>query len=331
LKLNIKNNLFEQLSISFLALAVDLLWRATFGLKPTLMYYFLMLKDRDSELRKNGLKIVHSDVHFTQFANDLSSKISSEHIAKGISKMDSPGSVNNYFVDIIDDLDEETKIEILRFALANRNIDIASSYLRFIPTLSTVKVLLNKATKEAPVGPQRWHRDWFGYKGLNIFIALTDISERQGMYSAIGLNAISCREEILLNNNDPDIEPYDRGRVSDVEMEKYVKSDDVQRLIGPPGTTAIVDNNWVYHKGGHVKEGYRLMVEISYHTTVKPRQSQQQNILDTLGLAQNSSVNNLLDTPVRRYMVKKRANKTALGWIFHFLARRFTYPKAKRG
>jgi hypothetical protein len=327
----IKHTRLWRVICPILGVSLDALWRITYGLKPTILYYLLIRGGKDSELAANGLKIVNKDRSYTRIAEFLSTKVSEEQINAEISKMESSDSINNYFVDIAGSLDQETKLELLNFALDQHNVAMASAYLRFVPILATIKVLLNRSVSEKSVGPQRWHRDWFGYKGVNVFIALTDINENRGMYSAIGFKEIDRRSEIPVHGNDSTVDAYDRDRVADATMGEYIASDSIQCLIGPPGTAALVDNNWVYHKGGHVQEGYRLMLEISYQCAEKPKKSSQKNILESMSLVGHAQLGSLLDTRVRRYMTSKRNKRSRLGWVFHWLARRLTYFKIKNG
>jgi hypothetical protein len=80
------------------------------------------------------------------------------------------------------------------------------------------------------------------HKGINIFMALTEVNENKGMYSAIGLNVIPRNCEIDVYGNNPDVHVYDRDRVADSLMMTHTSEKNVQNLKGPPGTTALVDS-----------------------------------------------------------------------------------------
>jgi hypothetical protein len=313
---------------------LDILWRMTYGLKPSLLYIFHILGLPSKDLMgtsfklKGGLKIVHSDSIFTDFAQWLAIHIPEELIVSEIIAMDK-NRPSSFSTTIEKKLDQDTRLELLKYALSDRNINIACGYLKFVPRLASIKVMLNRPTSEAAIGSQRWHRDWFVHRGINIFTAITDIHETKGMYSAIGLNEIDRRCEIPIHGNNPLVGVYDRDRVGDDQMRLFIDEAAVQHLKGPPGTTALVDSGWVYHKGGHLKEGYRLMIEISYQSENKPRNSRAENILESLNLVGHEQLDSLLDTRVRRYMTDSDKNKHTAGWVFHWLARRFTYFKVK--
>ena len=317
-------------SISLIAnCLLNICWRLTYGFRATLWYVFFIKGTRNHILKKSGLQIIHEDDHFTNFATWLADHIPDKLIELEIEKMEKEpvsNSNSNWFsTDIIKLLDEETKLEILRFALNDRNINMVCSYLKFVPKLTTISVLLNKSSKENPLGSQRWHRDWFNHKGLNIFTALTDINEVRGMYSAIGLDIIPRFSEICASNQQSNLNAYDRDRISDNQMKEYINNDNIQNLKGPPGTTALVDSGWVYHKGGFLKEGYRIMIEISYQSEQKPPASVVESVVDTLDLHNSNELCFILNTRLKRYMVQKRKSGVKLSWRFLWLSRKLTY------
>jgi hypothetical protein len=275
------------------------------------------------------LKIVQSDPYFSNFAEWLVGRISEDLISSEIEKMKSSDKATNFTTDLSAHLDTETKLEIVKFALDDKNIEAVCGYLKFVPRLATIKVLLNRPTDSGALGSQRWHRDWFSHKGMNIFIALTDVDEETGIYSAIGLDVVSRYAEIPVYNNDPNVDLYDRDRVSDTSMLEFVPDEAIECLKGSPGTTALVDSGWVYHKGGYLKKGYRLMLEVSYLSEQKPGVSMPPNVLEELDLVANDELENILNTNVRRYMVGGFTKKKGGGSLFHWLSRKLTFYKEK--
>ena len=333
IEIKIKNNrIWRHISLAGNWL-LNICWRLSSGLKATFWYVFFVNSTRNPVLMKNGLQIIHGDDHFTDFAEWLSAHIPNQVIETGIKKMRgesaSDSSSASFSTDIVKLLDEDTKLEILRFALDDKNISMACGYLRFVPKLTTISILLNRSSKENPVGSQRWHRDWFNHKGVNIFTAITEINEDRGMYSAVGLDAIPRYSEIPVYNPTSDVHIYDRDRVPDDLMRQYVTNDNVQNLKGPPGTTALVDSGWVYHKGGFLKDGYRIMIEISYQSEQKPPASVSEDVVDSLGLGDSDKLASILNTRLKKYMVKKRKSPNAWDWRFLWLSRKFTYLKSR--
>lgn len=325
----VKSSKAWKFSSIFFNFILNLTWRLTLGLKPTILYALFSGGSSDKELKRSGLKIFHGDEHFTDFAEWLATRIPEELISSEITRMEADGGLQSFSTTIEKKLDLETRFELLRFALDDKNIGAVCGYLKFVPKLSSIKILLNRPTLNTPLGSQLWHRDWFNFKAINIFTAITDIHETKGMYSAIGFDSIARYSEIPVHDNDPDVDIYSRDRVGTENMSLYVDSEAVKNLKGPPGTTALVDSGWVYHKGGFVTEDYRLMIQISYQSEDKPPSARAENVLESLNLVEHEQLDSLLDTGVRRYMTKSEKNKRTLSWVFHWLARRFTYFKVK--
>lgn len=307
----------------------DVVWRLTLGLKPTILYLFCVGNEQDKKLAKDGLKIIESNPDFIKFSNWLRDNISEDLIKSETKKMRQSNANANFTSDLTRHLDETTKLKILNFALDEKNIRSVSNYLKFVPILDSITVMLNIPTGAEPSGSQKWHRDWFNYKGMNIFIALTDINDETGVYSAVGLGTIPRRAEIPSFENENEFDAYNKGRISDASLLQFVNEESIERLEGASGTTAFVDSGWVYHKGGHLKRDYRLMLQIAYRSQEKPNEAKSENILNQLNLAGHKDVNNILSDRVRNYMVFGDSEQKKIGWVFHWLSRKFTYYKKR--
>lgn len=314
------------LSIHFL---VESVWRLTFGLRPTLLYLMHVRKVTNDKLRRDGLEIVNKNENFIQFSNELSGRISEELVVSEIERLKSDTSLTKFTTDLTKVLDKDTRMRLLEFALRTDNVETVSGYLKFVPKLESIQVMLNIPTGKPPVGSQRWHRDWFVFKGMNLFMALTEVDHVTGRYSAIGLTAIPRRAEIPVRQSDQALHPYDRDRVSDALMSDFVCSDSIELLEGAAGTTAFVDSGWVYHKGGHVTERHRIMLQIAYRAPERPWAAAPVNILADLGLADDALVDSILQNKVSRYMVSNYNFWPVFGAVFHKLARLLTYYSAK--
>jgi hypothetical protein len=325
----IKKSIFWKPIVLFLSFWVDLVWRLTYGLQASLLYMFCVRRVKDTKLRRDGLKIVRSSPYFIEFSEWLSENISKDLILSETEKMKSEDTPTNFTTDLLPLLNTDTQVKIVKFALEDKNIEAICGYLKFVPRLESIQVMLNIPSSSDAIGSQRWHRDWFNYKGMNIFTALTDVGEETGIYSAVGLRSIPRRAEIPVYQNDQSVHAYDRDRVSDASMLEFTNKEAIEYLQGPPGTTAFVDSGWVYHKGGHLKNGYRLMIQIAYRAEQKPKAANPTNILEELGLIGNDNMESILDSSVRRYMVGAGLNKSRFGWVFHRLSRYLTYYKEK--
>lgn len=319
-----KNILWRYLAPCVFALG-DLIWTLTYGAKSYLLYLLKSGAPAQRDLRKSGLQVFHGDPFFEEFAKWLHSQIPVELLERETAKLEDSTALNGFVSDIIGQLDMETKLAILKFALSKRNIDLVCGYFGFVPRLASAKLLLNIPKAEMPVGSQRWHRDWYVHKGLNIFTCLTDVDEDSGIYSAIGENWISRYAEIPVLNLDESAEPWDRDRVSDEQMLKFVPADAIERLTGPPGTTVAVASGIVYHKGGHCRKRHRLMLELSYQSEEKPGVARNENILSVLGVEGHEKLREIIDTPVRHHLVEGFQAGKGSASIFHWISRKCTY------
>lgn len=326
----IKSNSVIMWLTPFLFIILDYLYRYSFGLKAYYLFKTTNLSDCKYNLSETGLKIVKNDSHFEEFSKWLNSQISDELLQEEKSLLLSNTELSSFSADIIQKLNEETRLGILKFALDNTNISLASNYLKSIPKIATIMVLYNIPKNQDVVGSQKWHRDWFNYRGINIFSCITPVDETTGMYSAIGKNFIPRYKEIPVFDIDPLADPWDRDRVDENLMNQFVKNNSISNLKGPIGSTALVDSGVVYHKGGYIKDGFRLMIEISYQLDHKPNMSRPVNIIDYLKLNNINGLSDVIDTPIKKYMVggfKKPKSKRA---IFHWLERNLSNYALKR-
>ena len=78
-----------------------------------------------------------------------------------------------------------------------------------------------------------------------------------------------------------------------------------------------------------MKDGYRIMIEISYQSEQKPPASVIEDVVDSLGLGDSVKLEAILSTRLKKYMVKKRKSPIAWDWRFLWLSRKFTYFKSR--
>ena len=159
----LKKTGFWKIIVYVLNFWVDVVWRLTLGLKPTLLYMLYVKRAKDNKLKSDGLKIVRSSPHFVKFSEWLVENISKDLILSETKKMKSEETLTNFTTDLLPYLDTQTKLAIVKFALEDKNIEPVCEYLKFVPRLESISLMLNIPTGNDAIGSQRWHRDWFNY------------------------------------------------------------------------------------------------------------------------------------------------------------------------
>ena len=83
-------------------------------------------------------------------------------------------------IDLFPELDKSIQTKIINFATSNFMIKTAYEYLGVFPMFARVYVNLNIPTQKEQSSSQLWHRDDFGYKNLDLFMAINEINDENG-------------------------------------------------------------------------------------------------------------------------------------------------------
>ena len=107
---------------------------------------------------------------------------------------------------------------------------------------------------------QYFHFDFDRVKWLKVFIYLVDVDENNGPHSYI--------EKSHKTDSKP-VELLKRGyaRISDQEIRKYYKHEDIKILTAKKGTIIFGDTK-CWHKGNPLISGHRLLVEFQYTSSL---------------------------------------------------------------
>lgn len=137
-------------------------------------------------------------------------------------------------------------------------INIARNYLGCEPIFDFPFMWASPAFLDAPTSraAQLYHFDLDRIKWLKIFIYINDVDENNGPHYYVRMSHIS--------GNKPQ-ELLDRGyeRISDEEIERNYPKDDIIQLTGKAGSVIAGDTK-CWHKGGFVRDGYRLVLQFEY-------------------------------------------------------------------
>jgi hypothetical protein len=149
-----------------------------------------------------------------------------------------------------------------RIALDPTIMGIANSYLRCYSRLTRYNVWLNLPSSGDPVTSQLWHRDYGDTVMLKMFILACPVTQENGAFSYVPGSHQGGRRE----NLDPPVilELGNRRRTLDKQMSQVVPESEWVTAAGEPGTVIFADTSG-FHKGGHVRNGRRLLFK-SYYT-----------------------------------------------------------------
>ena len=112
-----------------------------------------------------------------------------------------------------------------------------------------------------------FHKDEFGYKSMDIFMAISDIDNECGPLKAIISEFDELGPFARILNDDKSMIPGNRGKVEDANIlnKKNIKTKMVT-IEGVSGTSILIDSFKCYHAGGHCKSNARIQLRILYST-----------------------------------------------------------------
>ncbi len=227
----------------------------------------ILLKDRDefkdlaNEIKKSiDEKLINKNIEYIQSAEY-------KNILK---EKDNEAAFNYPFkIDLFDQLNNQIQKRIINFAVSDFMIKTACKYLGVFPIFTRVYVNLNIKRKDnRQTASQLWHRDDFGYKNLDLFLAIDNINNDNGPLFVIKkkdpLN-IFYRPTSEINSN----LTGERGKILDKDF-NYMLDDGEKSVIslkGESGTALLIDSIRNYHKGGYCLKNYRLTLRLNYLTS----------------------------------------------------------------
>ncbi len=259
-------------------------WSYILNFKNKLLNLFYKLfknKTDYIDFEGNSKKIVFNNDLITKLAKEINDSldqkfidskveyIKSEKFKNKLSSDNEVHKLNPFVYNIFNDLNENLKVKIIEFATSDFMLKTANEYLGVFPILGRIYVNLNIPTGKEPRSSQLWHRDDFGYKNLDLFVAVNEINENNGPL-------------ITLKKKDPVHIFYrvkseiksglkgERGKILDRDFD-YLnsnkdESENIIKLKGNTGTALFIDSIRNYHKGGFCRMGNRITLRINYMT-----------------------------------------------------------------
>ena len=276
--LKIKKSYLWFITLKILIVPIfDFIWKNIINIHGRLLNFLWFYKKKNFFFNLNQTKPIYKLENIQELKN-LASKILSacdENLLKKVEeeiKTPTYGHINEsnngkdkYFAQLFDRLDEDTKNEIIKFASSDLMISTASNYLKVFPILSKVALTYHIPRNfDKQRGAMMFHKDEFGYKSMDIFIAINDIDSETGPLRAVTTKFDSLGPFAKILNKEESIIRGNRGKIKNEIIDK--KKLNEFSIEGKSGTAILIDSFKCYHAGGHCKSKPRILLRILYST-----------------------------------------------------------------
>ena len=297
-------------------------WQFILNFKAKILYILWSIKKRDfvNLSRKNTVVITENET-FKDLAKKISNEtnllrensekyIRSEEYKKKIT--DKQGSYSSdaeipYRGSLYDDLSDNLKSEIVKFASSEIMISTAAKHMGIFPILTRVQVLHNIPRENAKRrGAMHWHRDTFGFKNLDFFMAVTDVDDESAPFQYLE-KKIRASVFLSFQNLVSTTKKGERGKVSPEEFSKHFKDNETSKFMGKSGSVIFADTFSVYHRGGFCKSKDRVLLRLCYQSHDALYDSQLSD-LNTYKFDQNLKKNEINDI-FKKYLFFKKKSK----------------------
>jgi hypothetical protein len=256
-------------------------WQYILNFQAKFLYFLWISKKRSFiNLAKKDSILVSNNKIFKSIANKVSNetnllmkdskqKILSKEYKKKLSDEIGPSSVDAeipYRISMYENLSDELKKDIVDFGSSELMITTAAKHMGIFPILTRVQVdhVISRKNAE-PRGAMFWHRDTFGFKNLDFFMAVTDIDDENGPFYCLD-KKIKASTFLNFPNVVSTFKKGERGKVSLEEFSKYFKNEDIFKLSGESGTAVFLDSFSTYHRGGFCKTKDRVTLRLCYQS-----------------------------------------------------------------
>tara|TARA_Y100000590_G_scaffold112183_1_gene127911 strand:- start:14208 stop:15227 length:1020 start_codon:yes stop_codon:yes gene_type:complete len=279
----IKKTIFWKLFLKYFFIKFyNFFWENIINFQGKVLYFQWRSKKKAYyELNNNDKLLVLDDPKIKQLANKIKLYVNEDiknkykNIVKNKIKSEEYNQFNDYRISIYDEINDDLKKEIIDLASSEKILNTAVNYLKVFPIIGKIALYMNfPVLNSNEKGAMLWHKDDFGYKSLDLFIAITDINENNGpLYFVKPKNSLGVFHKItqVVKN----AKPGERNKVKLDIFRKYYKDELTDKLSGKCGSSLFIDSFTSYHRGGYCLTDDRIMLRISYQT---PDASRVQNL-----------------------------------------------------
>lgn len=272
--INIKKTfIYKILILNFFSFFYEIFWQYVINFKGKILYFYFRtktFKKRYYKLSKKSFLLVRNDEDYKMIANEINNELTSNKIEKAkidfAEKFNPDEDTKDYSIDLTEYISENLKKKLIDFSLDSKNIKTATNYLKVLPYLAKVKLYMNIPLKNKnPKFSMLWHRDDFGYKSLDFFLAIRKIDTYNGPLHYVNNTYIN---NIFLQIPDENKEKIkgERNKHNLEHFNKFVSENNISSFLGDAGDGLWIDSFRVYHRGGQCLENERFILRISYQT-----------------------------------------------------------------
>jgi len=265
--------IYKFLILNILSFFYEIFWQYIINFKSKLLYLYFRVKTfrkKYFNFSKKSFLLVRDNEEFKKITDEINTELTSSKIEKVKKdftlKFNSEVDIKDYSIDLTEYISENLKKKLINFSLSPKNIKTASNYLKVLPYLAKVKLYMNIPLKsKIPKFAMLWHRDDFGYKSLDLFLAIRKIDNLNGPLHYVNNSSMN---NIFLQVPDENKEKIkgERNKHTLEHFDKFVNEKDTSPFLGNAGDGLWIDSFRVYHRGGQCFEKERFVLRISYQT-----------------------------------------------------------------
>ncbi len=332
----IKRTIIYEFFINYLFYPIyHFLWKNIFNLKARILYLTFKKDDDFFNLNKNDKILIKDNPEFQNLALKikkeaidkiplLKEKILSENYRNELKNSNRSFADIPYSIEFYDQLSDELKKEIVKFASSKKMILTAANYMGIFPMITRIQVSLNIPRKNTSArSAMLWHKDAFGFKNLDFFMAVSDIDEESGPFHCL---EEKIKASVFKNFQYKKNRQGERGKVNSLEFDKVFSQNNYISLIGKPGTAFFLDSFATFHKGGFCKSKDRLVFRICYQSQDVLSDSYKRN--DKYFLFDKSILKNELNNKHKEYLFFNSPS-TVMKYLSKFLLKFFSIIEFK--
>jgi len=259
----------------------NIIWQYLINFNAKILYFIWFFKKREFiKFNRNDKILIKDNNTFKNISKKIlkeclpllensKKKILNEEYKKKLSEKIGPTSVDAelpYRISMYEDLSETLKKEILTFASSDFKISTAANYMGIFPILTRIQVDHNTSKEGGKIrGAMHWHKDTFGFKNLDFFMAVTDINDENGPFYALE-KKVKAGIFLRFSNLVSVTKKGERGKVSSENFFKYFKDEPFLKLAGNSGNAIFLDSFSTYHRGGFCKSSDRITLRFCYQS-----------------------------------------------------------------
>jgi len=297
-------------------------WQFFLNFKAKILYILWSMKKRDFiKLSNKDATIINDNEIFKDIANKISNetnllreksrkKILSPEYKKKLTDELGPQASDAeipYRASLYDDLSDNLKSEIVKFASSEKMISTAAKYMGIFPILTRVQVYHNIPRENAKKrGAMHWHRDTFGFKNLDFLMTVTDVDDESGPFFYLD-KKIKASSFLTFQNLVSTTNKGERGKVAAEEFSKHFKDSETSKFSGKSGSGMFIDSFSTYHRGGFCKSKDRVLFRLCYQSHDALYNSQLSD-LNTYKFDQSLKKNETNDI-FKKYLFFKKKSK----------------------